>query len=252
MTTSMVFDGTRWLWYGNRKWLEDDGPESEAFKYVSSSGLTWFQTGFSLYMDDDYNYAYDQGVRSAIVTGPGLPAQGVVLTHQFPINGLGFDEGRGLYPQVDDAILSAIPDNAQYTTQLCPEPAADLAGGSATCSVLHSFTTINMKPPVLNSQLSSSLFASLISPTSHEASGLNFGGEIAIEWSLPANTESCHISLSWWSAGTRYVLEEGLEGDSTSAILDATGLPAPDAIAHLFITIEDEYQREFNMGWELQ
>jgi hypothetical protein len=252
MTTSMVFDGARWLWYGNRKWLEDDGPESEAFKYVSSSGLTWFQTGFSLYMDDDYNYAYDQGVRSAIVLGPGLPAQGVVLEHKFPINELGLYGAEGLYTLSDDAILSAIPDNAQYTTRLCLESAADLADGTADCSVLHSFDTTNMRPPVLNSELSSSLFASLISPASHEASELNFGGEITIEWSKPANTESCHISLSWWSAGTRYELEEGLDGESTSATLDATGLPAPDAIARLFITIEDEHQREFNVGWELQ
>jgi hypothetical protein len=250
--TSMVYDGTGWLWYGNRKWLEDDGPESEAFKYVSSTGLTWFQTGFSLYMDDGYNYAYDQGVRSAVVTGPGLPAQGIILEHKFPVNELGLYGSEGLYTIADDAILSDIADNAQYLTQLCPESAADLAGGTATCSVLHSFTTINMRPPVPNSELSSSLFASLISPSSHEASELNFGGEITIEWTKPANTKSNHIGLSWWSSGTKYELEAGLEENSTSVTLDATGLPAPDGYARLFINIEDQYEREFNMGWELQ
>jgi hypothetical protein len=253
VSASMVFDGSDWLWYGNRRWVDEEGPRSDALMYVGSTGQIWFETGLSLSIGDDFNYAYNQGVRSAIITGPGLPAEGVVLEHRFPVNDLQiYPSSRGLYI-ADDATLSAIMDNAQYLTRLCSEPAADLFNGTATCTTLHAYTTTNMKPPVLGSELSSAMFASLTHPVFHNASELNFGGQISISWTKPANTENDDISLVWSNSGTQYELETDLEGNITSAVtLDATGLPEPDSIARLFVRIKDKYRRVFNMGWELQ
>lgn len=251
LLTSIAFDGTNWLWYGDRKWLADGGADSHAFMYVNSAGQTTFQTGFELFADDDYNYAYNQGVRSVIVTGPGLPTDGVVLEHQFPETWFSiYPSGGVFYPIADDSLLSTIPDNAEYTCTLCSESAADLYNGVATCTVLQEDTDTNMKPPLLNSELNASLFASLTDPTSHNASDLNFGGKISVSWTNPANTDFDFLHLTWWNSSTKYELGADAEGGSTSATLDATGLPAPDGWAGLFIRVEDMYERDFNMGWE--
>lgn len=251
LLTSIAFNGADWLWYGDRKWFDDIGTDSHAFMYVNSLGQTTFQTGFELSVDDDYNYAYNQGVRSAIVTGPGLPTDGVLLEHQFPETWLDiYPSGGSFYPIDDDLLLSTIPDNAEYTYTLCSESAADLYNGTSTCTVLQTYTETNMKPPLLNSELNASLFASLTDPTSHNASDLNFGGEINVSWTNPANADFEWLHLTWWNSSTKYELGADAEGGSTSATIDATGLPAPDGWAGLFIRVEDMYERDFNMGWE--
>jgi hypothetical protein len=252
--TLMVFNGTDWLWYGDRKWM-DFGIDSHAFMWVSNYGPRSFQTGLELDVEDEYNYAYNQGARSAIVTGPGLQETGIVLEHSFPENAFNIyppDGGAGaFYAIFNDSSITSIPDNAEYTLLLCSESAAELSGNTEACTVLQQYKETVMKPPLLNSELNASLFASLIEPTSHDASDLNFGGEISVSWTIPENTISKNVHLTWWVSSMKYeVGEENDEGNNT-LILDATGLPAPDGWAGLFIRVGDRYERDFNMGWEL-
>ena len=106
-----------------------------------------------------------------------------------------------------------------------------------------------MKPPVLNSELNASLFASLLQPTSHNVSDLNFGGQISVSWTNPANTFSGEVGLGWNTSSTLYWIDEDPGEGGTSVNLDTTGLPAPDGWMGLFIRVTDEYERDFNMGW---
>jgi hypothetical protein len=250
--TIMVYNGSDWLWYGNRVWV-DFSIGSSASMWIPQYGPRSFLTGLELGADDDYNYAYNQGARSAIVTGPGLPDTGIVLEHRFPENAFRLYPPDGtagtLYAIANDALIATIPDNAEYTLSLCSESAAELTGNTGACTVLQTCKETVMKPPLLNSEMNASLFASLLEPNSHNASDLNFGGEISVRWTIPENTVSKNVHLTWVTSSIQYEVEDENEEGNNNVILDATALPAPDGWAGLFIRVGDRLGRDFNMGW---
>jgi len=247
---SMVFDGTNWLWYGDRKYL-DPSINSHAFMWVDSNGQTSFKTGFEFGMFDDYNYAYNQGIRSALVTGPGLPETGIVLEHKFPKTCFEiYSTGGSFYSIANDSLLATIPNNAEYTFSFYLESAAQLSTDIETYTAVQIDTDTVMIPPVLNSELNASLFATLSQPTSHYISDLNFGAQTIVNWTKPANTSSSQVGLGWSASSTQYWVDEDPEEGGTSVTLDTTGLPAPDGWVGLFIRVIDEYERHYNMGWD--
>lgn len=249
--TPMVFDGATWLWFGDRKWL-DTGANASAFMSVSGGVVpNTFSTGFELSLEDDFNFAFNKGVRSAVVRGPGLPADGVVYEHRFPDPSFGIFGSFGVFFIIsDDALISAIPDNAEYTFTLCSETAIDLANnGTGSCTVLQTYTDTVIKPPLLNSELNASKFASLTNPSTHNLSSLNFGGQISVNWTKPANTNSRQVFFIWSASSTRFSLSVDVEGGGTSAVLDTTDLPVSDGFAGLFVRVGDNFGRDFNMGW---
>src|SRR3990172_318548 len=74
--SSMVYDGTNWLWYGNREWgvgLSNFLPRAEMV--VEATGDVSFSNGFDVVIWDYNLSAYNHGIRSAIVTGPGFPEE---------------------------------------------------------------------------------------------------------------------------------------------------------------------------------
>ena len=220
---------------------------------VSGTVPNTFLTGYEFNMSDDLNYAYNQGIRSAIVTGPGLPASGLIFEHLFPETRFAIYLGnKGVFYSVaNDAVLSVIQDNAEYIFTYCPEAAADLFNSIATCTALQTYTDTVMKPPVLNSELNASMFISLTNPSSHDSADVNFGGLINVNWIAPANTETGEVLLWWTAIGVQYqAFADPLPG-ATSATLDTIGLPAPDVSdwASIFIRTTDIYDRDFNMGW---
>lgn len=79
----MVYNGSEWLWQGNRRWL-GCFVEARASLTVSAAGSSSFSTGFDIEVDGDDNYAYNRGVRSVSVTGPGLPAGGLIFQQGKP------------------------------------------------------------------------------------------------------------------------------------------------------------------------
>lgn len=251
--TYMVFDGTNWLWYGDQMWLSIDGTNSHAFMFFDNLDQVTSGTGLEFNFWDDSNYAYNQGVRSAIVTGPGLPTDGLVFMHMFPSTGIRlYPSGAAFYQITDDSVLETIPDNAEYTIKFCAESAVDLDSGSATCTALQTYTNTIMKPPLLNSELNASMFASITNPTSHNISELNFGGLIGVNWTEPANTVEVRADLNWWTdSSTEYWSGADAEPGDLSAIIDTIGFPPPGSWAGIFIRVVDQYDRNFNMGWWL-
>jgi hypothetical protein len=128
LLTDMVFDGSRWLWYGNQKWVEP-----ELMPYMSMmvpfDATIYFTTGLAITLWDGHDCsAYRYGARSAIVTGPGVPAEGIKLYHMYPLeffrlypNDTGNPKG-SFFVLLDDATIAEIPDGADYTIRLYSEP----------------------------------------------------------------------------------------------------------------------------------
>jgi len=253
-TDYFVFDGDSWLWYGNQRWLEI--PEehlSFAHMQIYFQGDPLIETGFCLDTDDDYNYAYDRGVRSLIYTGPGLPAGGVVMGHLYPRNDFGIYGPNGLSVQnvnyifTDDTVLGSIVDNSEYTVRLYEETAAVVSLDKSTPVQTYTFT--NPKRPYLNSELSASMFPTLITPKDQNLASLNIGGEIPVAWNPSPAFVVDHVKL-WWSDvnGTdyetkSYLLTTATSEPTTSTTLDTKDLPPANGRAYLFMWGEDKNGR---------
>lgn len=253
--TFMAFDGTKWLWFGDQRWLDVDA-EAAAIMRVNNIGTLFFSTGLELEMEDETNLAFDRGARSAFVTGPGLPVGGVVFKHQFPDPSFHLFIPSGLggafFVISDDNLISAIPDNAEYTFTLCSDEAEDLVSdGTDTCTVLQAYSETIMKRPLLNSELNASRFPSVTEPTTHSISDLNFGGEINVSWVNPVNTIPEGVTLFWSVLSSEIALDVESEPGDTSAVIDTTGLPEPTGSAILFINVQDAFERTFNTWWSL-
>ncbi len=255
----MVYDGANWRWYGNQAWVEAS-VDTHAFSWVSASSSPTYETGYEFSIQDRNNYAYDNGVRSAVITGPGLPAGGIVYAHLLDITaenefGAYHSDGStggsfyaiGSTDLPNDSAVSSIPDNAEYTFTLCTQTPDVLVSDTSLCSNEFSVTRSVMKPPLPISSLDPSDFAVLTSPASHSLSDFHIGTVFNVSWTKPADTHSGEVGLSidstWISS------EPG--PDDTSTSLDTIGISAPSFFAGLFIRVEDMWGRDFNLGWEI-
>ena len=255
----MVYDGTNWRWYGNQAWVEAN-VDTHAFSWVSASSFPTYDTGYEFSINDRNSYAYDNGVRSAVITGPGLPVGGVVYAHLFDFTaenefGVYSSDGStggsfyaiGKTDLPNDSALSSIHDNAEYTFMLCTQTPDVLVSDTSLCSNEFSVTRSVMKPPLPISSLDPSDFAVLTSPASHSLSDFPIGNVFNVSWTKPADTRSGEVGLSidstWISS------EPG--PDDTSTSLDTIGVSDPSFFAGLFIRVEDMWGRDFNLGWEI-
>ena len=254
--TFMVYDGMNWLWYGDQMWV-DISFRSHAQMQVDINDNITFYTGLAITLWDDTNYAYNQGARSAIIIGPGLPVEGQILVHYYP------EPFFRLYPPdvwghpsggwglwLDDSEISTIPDNAKYTINLYVE-APEVV--SLNNTPIWSYTKTLPKSPVLNSELDSSLFPTLITPSSHDESMLTIPGIVNVSWINPSNMKVDYINLGLhspdWSTG--YLVSTEVTLGDTSAALDTTDLPSDVLANHLYLHGEDTYERRFGLGWDM-
>ena len=257
-STLMAYDGVNWRWYGNQLWV-DATADAHAFTWVSASSSPTYESGFEFSINDDNNYAYNQGVRSALVTGPGLPAGGVVYAHLFPFTaenefatyhsdgstGGSFYTISSTY-SLNDSAITSIPDNAVYTFELCTQTPAELLADTTLCSNEFSVTRTVPKPPLPVSSLDPGDFATLTSPTSHSLADFPIGTAFNVSWAKPVGTTSGEVGLSidtiWISSDPAL--------DDTTVTLDTVGVGAPIYFGGLFIRVEDVWGRDFNMGWD--
>jgi hypothetical protein len=247
--TYMVFNGTKWLWYGNREWVSEEFHASMGKTFEQDGSVNYF-TGFGIGLWDHNNLAYELGARSAIVTGPGFPAEGIILFH--------FSTGHGpvfrLYPSgdpglpLDDSTIQTIPDGAEYTFRLYAEDPAVVTLGDTP---LHSFTKTIQKPPVLYADLVDSMFPTLITPNTHDSLEWGIGGEVEVTWINPAppyNMQVDYMNMGlysdifpWWEF-RQINVTPGVEIVS----IDTTGF---DATNQLYMHGLDEYDRRVNIAW---
>lgn len=228
--------------------LIEVGAQANGFMHVTESDTTLY-TGMDIYIEDYNGYAYSQGTRSAIITGPGLPSSGLIYQLMFPDSEFSRYEPSGIYgsfyPIADDEDVALIPDNAEYTFILCEESAADIYAGIATCTELYTTVAVSGKAPVLNANLTPDYFVSLTTPDTHDLSFLNNNGPNTFSWTIPSGFRMDEALLIWGSNN----LSADLTPAATSVTHDTTGLPSPSGWAGVFISVEDAYDRWFNMGW---
>ena len=255
--TAMVFDGTKWLWFGDQMWLSHIEFVPHAQMQTDIDDNVAFYTGFGIQLWDDTFFAYNHGARSAIITGPGLPMGGQILEHYYPEpNFRLYPKGAWGHPSggwglwLDDTAISAIPDNATYTISIYEEPADTV---SLSDTPLQSYTRTFPKGPVLNSELNTSLFPALITPSSHDESVLDVPGFVDVSWTNPSNMEVDWTALGLhspdWSIG--YLIDTEVFPGDTSAIIDTTGLPEDVLANHLYMHGTDSDGRRFGFGWDL-
>ncbi len=146
----------------------------------------------------------DPLVDYAIVKGPGLPLEGVLLFKGVTQNKFGLMPDGGTYDGVntatvcnhnryfmDDTHIAAIPDNSVYTIELFDD--GGTLPGIAGDTLLHTYTSTLRKAPVLNASLSGANFAALTS--NNLSSVAQSGGTLDVAWTLPAGIfmESVHV-----------------------------------------------------------
>ena len=245
-----VYDGNKWLWYGDQHWADYDVEPYENME-INSDGTVDFRTGFAFYVQDAQNYAYSSGIRSAIVTGPGL-GDGVVLAPGsngvFELR----DGGYYFYFIDDDAVISTIGDNADYTITLCTEEPAAVSAIS-DCSGEDSTTITVPKPPLLNSEfegMGGSYFPTLTRPASHALEDAHTGGVLDFAWTNPNNMTVHKADLIWEDAGAQQVDFDTEALDAvTSARIDTSHEPSAPQWALLHLYGYDIFGREFALDW---
>lgn len=255
-TSAVTADGTHWLLYGDRRWVGIRIQSSEV-KLFNADGSTVMQTGLDLEVENAGRYASAQGVQSAIVTGLGLPAGGVVLTLG-PGEGWYYIQalGSSFYPLTDDAVIAAIPDNTTYDVRLYSQPAGSV---SLQDTPVQSYPGIVMagSAPLPNSALAASWFPTLVAPSSHALSAANIPGPFTVTWSNPASglAPAISIALDWQNVGDPAAYEVvGLPtsyglGSQSLTLPATTGTPAN---AHLRVVGFDAYGRGYGSIWAFQ
>ena len=259
--TSVVYDGSNWLWYGNREWglgLGDFVPRAEMVLDAEGASFST-STGFRMIIWDKNNTAYEEGVRSAIITGPGLPADGIKLKHYYPESYFSlYPEGSGYtYILSDDTIIEPIPDNSEYVINFFAEE-PDVVSLSLT--PVKTNTKTFAKGPVLNSVLTSELgtsfFPTIISPTSHDLSAANIPGSLDISWTNPSQMVVNSISLGWLDVNgadqfvVEYpVYESGVVEGIQTVTLDTTLYSGALFMAQMYLQGSDAYGRSYSLTW---
>ena len=257
--SSVVYDGSKWLWYGNREWglgLGDFVPRAEMVVDDTVDNAS-FSTGFRVIIWDKNSIAYQQGARSAIVTGPGLPDEGLKLAHNStePYFSLYSENSEStFYPLTADEIISAIPDNAEYVINFYSENAETVSLNS-TNELMATRTSTLPGRPLLNSELNPNLFPVLITPVSHDLSAANIGGSLDVRWTNPSQMIVDSISLGWIDENGQQFktinpgYDPGVEEGATIVTFDTTGYPPALFIAQMYLQGSDAYGRSYSLTW---
>jgi len=266
--SSMVYDSInqKWLWYGNREWgvgLSNFLPRAEMV--VEATGDVSFSNGFDVVIWDYNLSAYDHGIRSAIITGPGLPEKGLKLEHYYRDTQHNsyfslYPRGSGYqYPLSDDQI-NGIPDSDEYKYSVrFYSVSADELFLSNPPEPMRTETKTFTKKPVLQSELelNPSLYFPVLTSDSHDLSALNIGELSDVSWTNPADTTVNLVSLSWididgkaQSAPPVYPESNPSTADgSVTVSIDTEGYPAADLTAQLYMRGEDIYGRGISLTW---
>ena len=145
----------------------------------------------------------DLNVNYAIVKGPGLPLEGVLLAKTVSEDKFGIMDGatyNGVNTPIicnynryfiDDTQIASVPDSAAYTIELFDD--FNTLANMSDDVVLHTYTSTLTKAPVLSASLTAANFATLTG--SNLAAIAVSGGTLNVTWTLPVNMfmEDVHV-----------------------------------------------------------
>lgn len=222
--------------------------EKQTTVYVSTATVTDAnRSGFEFWIEDDHADGID--IDRAIVTGPGLPAGGILLTGSVgePLQVTNDDpsfaghctDPSGTRCFLDDADIAQIAANDEYTIEL-------YATSVSTDTPRATYTRRILAAPYLTTALPE--FPAITSPTTGDLPGLLAGGNIAMTWTMPAGMRTDEVTFAWLDSNDDYMrVDEGFWGaDSpTSATL---AVPAPTASLRYgwnYVFAKDGMNRDF-------
>lgn len=271
--SSMVFNGNKWLWYGNREWglgLSDFVPWAE--KTIDVNNNVTFDTGFEVIIWDAYLAAYNQGVRSAILNGPGL-GDGIKLAHCYNQNSaadakyfsLAADNKQtcsGTFNKsLTDDLIGQIHDNDVYNIYLYTDTADVVSLNSAP---IKTWTRTFSKGPLLKTELLNDqsnpglYFPVLHTPAAHLLSDAHIPGTLYVSWTNPDQMPVNYVSLGWLdmtgtASGMKSVngyptYNTGTQEGQVSLVTEGTAT----WFANLYLRGEDVYNRRYSVTWEFQ
>ena len=240
----MVKQGGTWKYAGDGR-IAKVGVTADAQYYPYNSG-TQIQTGLNL--DIEANYTAGAAVQSAVVTGPGLPSGGITLNRQinnewFYMTAYSSYYTDNHYIMTNDAVIGAIPDNAEYTIKLY-----NAADGTGT--VLATYTSTILKRPLKNSELTTASFPTITPSTQAALEAFSSSGNLTVTWTLPAGLSSDWLQLQLRDTDGTHSMEvdaNNLMATDTSTTLTVTTAPT-FTVAHgqLWLDAVDAYNRRFS------
>lgn len=223
----------------------------------ASSDVPQFDTGLVFEIEDPASV-----VDYAIVTGPGLPDAGALyvrLTSQGSFKAaqgttyMGIDSatpslnnfGHNQFPLSSDTTIAGIPDNAVYTIVLKDDnnTPSDMSDDTTPAT----YTATLPRRPFLNSELGTSLFAAISSPTAAQILNVaQNGGTLSVSWTLPTggNAAGLHFFRSGDMPSLFDTVDVDLAASDTSANMVVTAPTGSVESSGLNLFINDVFARE--------
>jgi len=260
---AMVWDGAKWMMWGDRHPVEAVMGFSHHYTAQNRGGGAASPpvSIITIYLSDNSGSAFAGGVRSAVVSGPGLDMYGYVL---------GFD---GLNPVAKDLIglngpvlteaqAASIPPLSEYRMRYCVETMAALtATGNpwANCTkpadpkILVEYIFRPAGQPRLPSTLIAADFPALVTPALPVVGSIvTVGGATPVTWAVPANRMTSQLMVLYTdTAQGQFNFSTWIHKPVTSANLDTTAAPAPAVTGQFIIFTKDLTSgTEFNTGYD--
>ncbi len=243
-------------WHGDQKWTTF-AVNANSTMDVGLDGTVTFGSNLNVDISDTFFHAYDNGVRSAILKGPGLPSDGVLMIHRHPEPVIDlYDEGDSWYP-LTDSDIDSMPENGAYSLYLCTQEADAISGNLNLCDKIETYEDLDLggatlpKAPYRPTVLDDSLFPLLMDPTSHNLNDLVHLASVS--WTNPDDIRVDSAGFYVFTANDDLHFEyvnNDLAPDATTAPIDTTGLnPLSGYYGWIVVTVEDYFSRGFQTFW---
>ena len=195
MIWQMVKTAGVWQVDGDRR-IADVVIKTQATRHICNVGSptncspgTRYVSGLNLGIDNQGL----QPIGSAVVTGPGLPAQGVTLTAQANVTWFAFSISSPACQgcttntfEMTDTQIQAVSPNSSYTVQLF--------SNAPTPTLMATYTEVVPVAPVLNPALPTSAYPSITSSTQNLAGITN--ATLTPSWNIPPGLWGDSISVN--------------------------------------------------------
>lgn len=230
-----------WLISGNQYALEI---ETVVTTYQSSWNSNVSRGTGLRFSIEEHNSSNSPNANRAVVTGPGLPQQGLTYIKStggdwstyYTVGSSSYSSSS--YWMSSDAAISSIPDNAEYTVTVY----------NTDNSVFNTYKQIIKKRPYTNAELATLAFPTLTTDLTTYA-----GGPIVLEGTVPTS-----VKLVWMGLGVNQSTAHGevntISG-STNNTFKVTSLtvpnPAPSPVTYRYFTAsyDDLWGRQVRMSY---
>jgi len=248
--SKFVKEGGFWKIKGNGH-VASTWVNPRAVRSIAFDGAVHSETGLGVEIHDDGN----QGIQSAIVTGPGITAGGALFVPSSYQGMLCYDNG--MYCDVnylmDDTTIGTIPDNAVYSITYYMN-----SNGTGTVLETRDFTV--SKRPYKSSEFTNASFLAT-NFTSHNLSTIisSYGGTLNFTYSLPTEYVAAEAGseVVFWEltnqSGGQVQVNKGLSLTQSAASLTTVANPGWTPQQAFFYTrVADQYGRLFHSYWMFQ